>query len=495
MFQMVILRLAIRNLMRHSRRTALLAVLIAFGMAGLFVADAVFESTNRGLKVSFVGSLTGDASLCAMTESPYSLFGSEIPIVSTYESIPPISDMEAISAAAAGLASARASTRVVAGAAQMIVSGYALNAVVFGVDADTYFEVCPDVRLLKGDTRWLAGNGVFLSRPILEGMQKGIGRELVAGEQITFSIYINGSFRLRLGQFAGVHEYSGANPALDRVVLANPTLVRSLVDYTMGFALNREAGGDARAGAEAPAGTDGSDLSSLFSQNSDSVAAGTEGITLDEISRRMAETAERDTRMLTDSAAWSFMLFKAVPGREKRLLAELERLRMKNGWNVRIQDWRGTAGSAATLPYAVQIVFFIGLGFIMLGAILVVTNALVVSIMERIGEIGTMRGLGASSGFIRRLFVCESMLMTVGSSAIGILLGAFAAAAVGALGLKIGNPLLVSLMGGDSIAPVIGAANVLRLASISVAVGSLSWIYPVSVALRVQPAGAMGKGI
>lgn len=486
--------MAVRNLMRHARRTALLASIIVIGMAGLFVADSVFESTNTGLKVSFVGSLTGDASICALTDSPFSLFGSEVPIISAYESIPPIPGFEAISRMAEALENVAYSTRVVAGASQIVISGHSLNVAVLGIDPDTYFDVCDSVRILKGDPAGIAANGIFLSQAIVRDMEGAIGRELAIGEQVTMQIYMGGSFRLRLGRFAGIHGYPGGNAVLDRVVLADPTLVRSLIDYTMGYSLrgaeDRNSGG-VNANADA---VDGSDLSDLFSSNSDIVSDSSNGISLEDVAARMADTSARDTQMVADDAAWSFVLFKATPGRAASLARDLGKLKRKNGWEVRIQDWRGTAGSAATVPYAVQVLFFIGLGFIMLGAVLVVMNALVVSIMERISEIGTMRGIGASSGFIRILFISESMLLTVGSSLVGILIGVLAVLAVRAMGIRIGNSVLLSLMGGGDIAPTVRFVNIARLTAISIAVGALSWIYPVALALRIQPAGAMGKG-
>ena len=45
---MLILKLAVRNLYRHFKRTLLLGILITLGVAVLFSANAVFEGTNRG---------------------------------------------------------------------------------------------------------------------------------------------------------------------------------------------------------------------------------------------------------------------------------------------------------------------------------------------------------------------------------------------------------------------------------------------------------------
>jgi len=50
---MLILKLAIRNLIRHTRKSLTIGTLIMLGVAILFVANAIFESTDQGLQATF----------------------------------------------------------------------------------------------------------------------------------------------------------------------------------------------------------------------------------------------------------------------------------------------------------------------------------------------------------------------------------------------------------------------------------------------------------
>ena len=52
-----------------------------------------------------------------------------------------------------------------------------------------------------------------------------------------------------------------------------------------------------------------------------------------------------------------------------------------------------------------------------------ITNALLMSVTERFKEIGTMKCLGALSGFIRQLFLIESMFIGLVGSLAGIVIG------------------------------------------------------------------------
>jgi len=63
---------------------------------------------------------------------------------------------------------------------------------------------------------------------------------------------------------------------------------------------------------------------------------------------------------------------------------------------------------------------FVGLNFIILVAVFNVVSALMMLVLEKTGEIGILRVLGATSLNIRRIFITQGMLVAV----IGILAGA-----------------------------------------------------------------------
>lgn len=480
---MLIIKLAVRNLLRHLPKTLVIGGLIAFGVGGLYFANAVFESSTKGMRASFVRSLTGDLALSARGQVAYGLFGSEVPIVSEYESIPAITAFPVLAEGFAGLDGLEAWTPLVSAAAQLRVGRRAIGLVpVFGVDPGSYFKVCSDLIIERGDPADLSKGGVFLSAPLAELIETRLNRKLRVREAFTFSMYSNGSVKVRSGWFAGVHAYPAGTEATDRLVLADPSIVRGLADYTLGFL-----------GSE-PALADGGDLDfdALFAEAQDELAADGAAIDLADIEGRLADTAERDLLMSEDAAAWSFALFRAQPGREAILERSLRSLVSERSWDARVLSWRQAAGTNAQALFAVQGAFYVGMGFIALGAVLVIMNSLVISVLERSAEIGTMRGLGAGAGFIRALFVAESMILTVGAALLGLMVGAALTAAASGAGLELTNPVLTSLFGGSTLRPAASLRSAFMHLGLAAAIGALSWIYPVSLALRIQPASSMG---
>jgi putative ABC transport system permease protein len=485
---MFILKFAIKNLLRRTKRTFLLFSLITTGMAFLFIANSIFESADNGLKSSFVKSLTGDAALCANSENTLSLFGNEIPIVGEYETIPAISDFKSISSSFNTLPDIKAWTPVVSAAAYMEIGSFRMATPVFGIDPKSYFKVCSDIVIEKGNTDDILKGGIFLNSMLVANIEKKLGRSLAFGEIIKLSMYSNGSFKIRNAVFSGIYSYVSYTQPLDRIALADPLIVRSLADYTLGYALP-ESGVSEENNLD-----DDFSMESLFDDSEDIITELTEGVTLKFVEDIFSKTEERDNLVMTDNSSWSFVLFGARENKAQNLQNLLLKEAKKNNWDVKIMNWRTAAGFSAQAAFALQTAFNVGMVFIVVGAALVITNALVISVIERRAEIGTMRAVGAGKEFIRMLFVIESMSLTMAAAIAGIIAGIIISVVIKNYGIVLKNDILITLFGGNIIKPLVTARSIVFHLMGACIVGALSWIYPVYIAVKIQPVTIMGKG-
>ncbi len=105
-----------------------------------------------------------------------------------------------------------------------------------------------------------------------------------------------------------------------------------------------------------------------------------------------------------------------------------------------------------------------------------VANTMVISVLERRGEIGLRRSLGATRGQIRLQFFVESLLLSALGGAGGVLLGITATAAYAT---KRGWPTVVPAW---VIAGGVGATLV---------IGAIAGLYPAIRAARLAPTGAL----
>lgn len=214
---------------------------------------------------------------------------------------------------------------------------------------------------------------------------------------------------------------------------------------------------------------------------------------MSQIEKILSDTSNRDALAQVSSTAWSFILFNAKDNAVAKFSKELSMMAEKNGWGVEVKGWRKGAGLSAQMVFALKAAFNIGILFIIIGAILVVVNALVISVLERSYEIGTMRGIGAGKPFISALFIAESMMLTVSAAVIGILIGCVVSWFF-SRGIELHNDLLVTMFGGEVLRPVISFKNIMLHFTGAALVGALAWIYPVSIAIKIQPVSIMGRG-
>ncbi|MBW7998505.1 MAG: FtsX-like permease family protein, partial [Candidatus Glassbacteria bacterium] len=161
--------------------------------------------------------------------------------------------------------------------------------------------------------------------------------------------------------------------------------------------------------------------------------------------------------------------------------------------SVRTRDWRTTAGMSARLVLLLRLVYNAGFLLFALAAMIVIVNLLVVEVIERTGEIGTIRALGASEGFVRRLLLTETALLSLFGGLTGVLLGGVLVFILRSIGLQLDNRLLQSLFGGNILKPTASPAMAVLSIVVSLAIGLLSCAYPVHLAMQVQPAQALSS--
>ena len=116
-----------------------------------------------------------------------------------------------------------------------------------------------------------------------------------------------------------------------------------------------------------------------------------------------------------------------------------------------------------------------------------VSNALLMSVTERIKEIGTMKCLGALNVFIIKLFLLEALFMGTVSSIVGV----------------IGGLILIFLVNLVEFGPVVlqgtpwlsVAQNAILTAVVGTILSMLAAIYPSLMAARMQPVEALRKEV
>ncbi len=488
---MYILSLAIKNLLRNKRKTFVLALLITIVSLLVFVANAIFEQTNAGLRSLFTNNLTASFLISENSEKINSIFGYEMPLVSDYEPVDQLQAFLPLSEKLDSYNDVLEYTPIISAAVRLEIQKKAYTVPIFGIDAESYFEVFSNVEIPKESLNMLLpGNkGLLLNSTLTKQIENSLNRPLTIGENIQLNAYTDGSFRIRQGIYAGSFNYPSSSEPFNRIILGDPQLVRELLQYSN--AVQQEVSLDTEESSLFEDSFD--DLFSDFEEDVDIESTSGESI-LSNIDSLFAQSDE-DVTDFSSVITWSFILVKE---KENLNTSELENILIDKiiaDTDVKLMDWSAASGLSAQAPLALQISFTIGMAFIILGSVLVIVNGLVISVLERTNEIGTMRAMGASGSFIKKLYSTEMILLILFFSALGIVLGILLCYVLTMNPIFLTNSFLVTLFGSEVLTPLVSPRLIVLQLFVSFVVAILAWQYPVRIAIRIQPAHIMGKGL
>jgi len=238
---------------------------------------------------------------------------------------------------------------------------------------------------------------------------------------------------------------------------------------------------------------DTDDLDALFGDDMvESVADSDKALDPAKFAGMLGDSTERERLNTADVGAWHFILVRLKDsGSATGYIADMTKSLGAEKIDARVVDWKAAAGSFASFSDIVRIVFNIAIIIIAVVAVIVMMNTLVVSVIERTGEIGTMRALGAQKGFVRSMFLTETLTITLVFGAIGSVLAIIIALIVNALHIEAGNDLLKLLFGGPTLKLSLRAVSFALTLVMVFFVGWAAHLYPVAVALRIPPVKAM----
>jgi len=486
----VIFQLALRNILRNKKNTFIIGMLIALITALFFIGNSVLGQSNEGLRRTYIENFTGDIVIQKESDVTMNLFGANTPVIDEFFTIPVLPNYQQIEQAVSRTKGVRDYTFQVSGSAVMDVQGERSKVTLIGPDPESYFSLFPGIEVHAGEVLQPGERGVMLTRSRTQRIEKSSGKELEIGSPVKLTVSSESGFRIREVPLRGIFSYRNPGLFMKDVVLADPQTVRSLNALLLAESSNYEPPEEATDSM-----TD--DVDSLFGgsgeeeqSESSAPAEGEEeagGISPEELNRELTaeeETEEKPERW--EGGSWHFLILRTEQGASAD--AVRSRLNEKIGeYGATAVDWRTAAGTSALLVLMVQVLFNMGFTLVAIAGIIGMVNILLISVFRRTREIGTLRAIGASDGYIRGLIFTENLGITLLGGVLGVLLGALLLQGLNSAEIAIGNRLVVSLLGQKVIDIAFSLSTALQGIGAAIALGFIASLYPVQRAIGIDP--------
>jgi putative ABC transport system permease protein len=200
-----------------------------------------------------------------------------------------------------------------------------------------------------------------------------------------------------------------------------------------------------------------------------------------------------DTKKLIARDITGYTMIAVKLKRHADIPAFSEALRQA-GLDVALAPWDKAAGFFSQVASNIQSVIYGATFLIFLIVIFILMNTLIIGALERTGEIGTLRAMGAEKSFITSIFLWESFLLNGCALLFGMLVSAFLIMGISAAGgITLPDIMAQYLMGGGRLTLFFTVRPFLEAIAIVAVVSLIATLYPVSVATSITPLKAMSQ--
>ena len=488
----MLLKFALKSVI--SRRSSLIIVLfISFTVCLFCVANAVFDSTEQGIQTNYIASFTGDFIIIPQSKMQQSLFGDETPVTGKLTVLNTVVPYERITDALESMPEIWGVTGQISGAAaaEKENSENRMASYVFGVDGDKYISIMNSIHIVKGSPYPNGERGAMLCSQVAKSLDVDVG------DTIQFIVSDGPNYKIRAAKVYAIFDYDIYNDIFGRFIIADPITVRSLMGITEVYSSNKFDLSEEATNLLAE-NNDFSDVDSLFAEAVDFDEALTSGDFVEDLSDDFTDSEENESENsiyddeITVSTSWNYIIVRLNKGADaEKTMKKVSKHFKQNGWPVKVADWRHAAGSTALYLLWIRTILNIGIVIILAAGFIIVNNSLVINILDRTREIGTLRSIGAKKRFISAQCMIENLILTITSGILGLILGIIATFIINRAHIVLHNSFLVQLFGADAIHIYVTGGNVLKLFAIVLALALIGWVYPVINALKVNPVDAI----
>lgn len=504
---MLVWKIAWRNIWRHKGKSFVIGIILFLGALLMTVGNGLIEGAKQGLEENMVSSFTGHLIVVSEEEEKNDvLFTNKM-----VEVVPNYPEMKGLLQQQAFIEGFLPITR---GNALVLTDttepGFMF---VMGMDFGEFQRIFPDTVILQeGELLQPGQRGLLVPQSTREQAYDYNGFWIIpekgtVNEEFLTEDALEQKNRLKIKDELVIMGFGG--DGLETDVLAPVKGIvkfKSLNKIWAGVSFIdlesfREAFGYVTAADNAVELTeeqesvlDMDDLESLFG-DSDLVADTEISETAYDLEAMQQQTQRAETEIDLESGAYNMVLVKLEPSTSlKDGKQQLQQAFTDANIPAKVLDWKQASGEVAQLATITQGALFIFVLFIFFVAAIIIMNTLSMAAIERAGELGMMRAIGARKSFVSRMFFSETTVLSAFFGGLGIVIGIIIVWVVAAMNISTtGNEIVGLMAGGDTVHPIATIGGVI-LGLIQLAIVTiLAMVYPIRVATKITPLEAISR--
>jgi len=485
----VLFRIAVRNLVEHKAKTLIVGILIALGIAILVVGNSMLDTTTNGMEQYFTESYTGDLVISGDTSGQATIFGYQMNTGN--EQLPTVPDYKQVYKHVNELPSVKHTASQVTGYALVQLGNEQQDFVsLWGVNPDDYWNFFNNIEIVEGKRLQEGKEGILLSEGTVKNYKKEYKVDIEPGYKLLLNSFGSSGFKIREVPVRGIFKPIHENQMMDRMAYIDVQSARSLMGMVVGSAEEIEIDEE----STSLLSDESSNTDSMFGDSmveDETEETGISESRQEDLLAILGDTSGREAASKPDSGAWHFIFLRLKDGTSvESMQQKINTYFTDNDISARAFTWEKASGMESFLTI-LRVGLNGAIAILAIVAIIIIMNTLVISVIDRTSEIGTMRALGAQKGFVFKLFTLETLTISIVFGLIGILLGSGIIGILNVLHIESENPFFLMMFGGPLLQTSLSVGAVSNSVLIILLVGFLASLYPVRVALKVQPIKAI----
>ena len=490
--------IAIRNILKNKKDRFIVVILITLITFLFFIGNTIMGNADKNIRESYIESLTGDVVLQKDGDVTMNLFGANAPIIDSFFSIPVLPAYNAVMDLLTEDDRITGITSQVSGIAYLDLLNVREPVLLCGIDQETYFSLFPGILLKEGDFLQPGEYGAMITEERAQKIEERSGQRPMIGTPLLFTSGGTMGFKIREVPLVGIFSYQNPGQFMNEIVIVDPQTVRVLNSIQVANASDSDVSNNFTGTESISNNLLNIDIDDMFAESFSVDSSTVDVSTVDsEFSIEFLQQYLRETGTQTSGVEiggdWHFIILRLDKGTSSQ--GFISSLNKKiEPFGLTAVNWRIASGTSAILTLALQALFNAGMFLVSIVGVIAIINILLISVFRRVREIGTLRAIGASNFFIRALVYSENIFISMIAGLAGILGGFLFIRWVNNLGLSVSNELIVSILNGNvlqfELMPHIAVISFI----VAAILGSASSVYPVEIAVRLEPVTAVSRG-